>query len=108
MKYCIRLPIKVVFCSLLVGASLMASEPQLETVDKEIERLKEQLYNYYREEMKEDIEGEGLMIADWQAYAKRLEIVRKEQKEVEKTQAQIKLLEDKRVELLKQKAGIRF
>ncbi len=92
-------------CSLLPFCSWSAaSSPssELEMIEEELQVFKDRLYQHRLKEMKEEVEGQGLMIADWDAYAKELQLIRKQEEEDNQIKQQIKKLEERKAYLIKQ------
>lgn len=87
------------FCGWSEQASNVSKSSE---IDKEIQVLNQRLDQIQVKEMKEEVESQGLMIADWDAYAKEVELIRKQEEEEKYIQMKIKELEERKAELLKQ------
>lgn len=88
--------------SLLPFYAIAAASPlqsELQMIDREIESLKSRLQKNETAEMKREVEGQGLMIADWEAYAKDVEQIRKLEEQDEQIRQQIKKLEERKAYL---------
>jgi DNA repair exonuclease SbcCD ATPase subunit len=92
------------FCFLPLGIRAETStEPsELMQIERQIQMLKKHLQQGRLEEIKEEVEGQRDMIADWGAYAHELEKVRQHQEEEHRIEKQIKKLEERKTQLLKQ------
>lgn len=92
-----------VFCllPLLTLAETSSVQGELAEINLEILALKKHLHHDRLEEMKEEVTGQGLMIADWEAYARELELIRQQELEDKQIEAQIKKLEERKAQLLK-------
>lgn len=77
---------------------------ELETVEEEIQALKESLSQERLVETNEEVKGQEEMIADWDAYAQTLERVRKQEEKDRQIQAQIQQLENRKAQLIQQQA----
>lgn len=100
---------KWIFCLLSVLpcyiiAETASSPSELQTIDQEIQLLKSRLHKNQMEEMREDVEGQGLMIADWDAYAKDVQQIRKIENDSEMIREQIKKLEERKAYLIQQQS----
>lgn len=62
-------------------------------LEEEIQVLKEQWHQINLKQLKEEVKGQGLMIADWENYARELEQIREQEKEDDQIEVQIKKLE---------------
>lgn len=94
------------FCCLLLlwGCSETASsssQGELTVIEQEIQLLKDRLHRIQIEEMKEEVEAQELMIADWDAYAKELEFIRKLEEEEKQIQFKIQELQERKANLIK-------
>lgn len=87
---------------LSIGAQLPHKEKELESIDLQIQNLQKKLHSDELQEMKKEMEGQGLMIADWDAYAEEIQWIRKENEEEKKIREEIEALK-KRKSLLLQK-----
>jgi uncharacterized membrane protein YccC len=83
--------------------SQSASSPpdELKGIDQQIQNLKNQLHEQEAIERQEEIKGQGLMIADWEAYSKEIERIRRQQDIESHIQQQIDQLEQLKTGLLK-------
>jgi hypothetical protein len=86
----------------LDGQATLSPQSELKMVEEEIRALKKRLHQDQLREMKEEVGGQGLMIADWDAYAQELQLVRKQEEEDNHIQMQIQNLELRKAQLLKQ------
>ena len=99
---------KWIFCLLpilpvMIWATPLDSQEELKAIEKEIQILKDRLHHNRMEEMKGEIEGQGLMISDWSAYAKDLEHIHQLEKKDEEIQQRIRELEERKDHLFQQK-----
>lgn len=79
-----------IFCLLpLLG---WAQNPN-DAIDQKIQVLKERLKEEHLKEMDEDVQGQGLMIADWEKYRKDVEQIRKTNDKAQQLQKEIEQLE---------------
>ncbi len=91
-----------IFSLLPFNGQATSTQSELKMVEEEMHVLKKHLHQNQLKEMNEEVEGQGLMIADWDAYARQLEFIRKQEEEDRKIQMQIQYLEQRKAELLKQ------
>lgn len=97
---------KWIFCLLgwlpiCLIAQSASFEKEMKGIEAHIQILKERLNVNQREQIKEEMRGEGLMIADWEAYGRDLQHVRQlEQRELE-IRHEIQQLEERRAVLMK-------
>ena len=80
----------------LVGWSQTPSEKneRIEIEDR-IQTLKDRLHQFNIKEMHEEVASQGDMIADWEAYSKDIQYIRKLEEEELKIQNEIKQLEQR-------------
>lgn len=83
-------------------SEMPSSQNELQMIEKEIPSLKDRLHQNRLKIMKEEVEGQNDMIADWNAYAKKLEFIRKQEEENQQLQQQINKLEERRKSLIEQ------
>lgn len=76
-------------------------QSELVAIEHEILALKVRLHRDRLKELKEEVKGQGLMIADWEAYAHELELIREQKKEDNQLELQIKKLEERKAQLHK-------
>jgi hypothetical protein len=79
-------------------------QSEVQTIDQEIQSLKSRLHKNQAAEMKKEVEGQGLMIADWNAYAKDIEQIRKLEDQDELIRKQINKLEERKAYLIQQQS----
>lgn len=79
-------------------------QSELNQLNSEIQSLKNQLKKIRFEEMKEDVDGQGLMIADWDAYAQDVEQLHSLGQNERQIVQQIKRLEERKASLLQQQS----
>ncbi len=77
-------------------------QTELATIEKKIEVLKERLHQDRLTEMDEEVKGQGYMIGNWNAYGKELELIQKQEAVDKQIEVELKQLEQRRAELLKQ------
>ena len=87
------------FCFILHAQS----KNETEEIEKRISFLKERLHQNELIEMKEEVSGQSSMIADWRAYAEKVEKIRETEAEETKIRVEIKRLEDRKQSLASQK-----
>lgn len=91
-----------VFLTLGVEATVLPSHSELKIIEEELQALKKRLHQNQLKEMKEEVKGQELMIADWDAYAQELQLIRKQEEEDRYIQMQIQNLEQRKSLLLNQ------
>lgn len=79
---------------------LTPQQRELVEIEKKIQTIKERLQEKRLIEIKEEVEGQEFMIADWEAYRRELERIRKEEEEENRIKIEIKLLEQRKAFLL--------
>lgn len=79
----------------------LSNESDLTAIEQEIQMFKNRLQDIQTKEMNEQVQGQGLMIGDWDAYAKELMLVREQENEEKKIQLKIQQLEERKAELIK-------
>jgi hypothetical protein len=72
----------------------------LQAIDKKIEELKEEMHKEQLIEMKEEVDAQGLMIADWPAYAEKVVKIRKIDEKELQLQKKIDELEERKKKLM--------
>jgi chromosome segregation ATPase len=82
------------------SAETASTQEELMAIEKEIQTLEERWHQINLKEMKEDVEGQGLMIADWEGYRRQLELIRQQEKEDDQIERRIKELEKRKAQLL--------
>lgn len=89
-------------CTTLYGGTQTTDpESELIVVEQQIKELKKQLHQVHISETKEEVEGQGLAIADWEAFTADLGKVRRQNEQERQILDQLEKLELQRVELLK-------
>lgn len=83
-----------------VGSSF---QDQLNGIDQKIEVLTKELEEIRVKELSEEVKGQGLMMADWSAYAKEVELIRKLEIKEDEIQLQIDRLQEVKANLIKQR-----
>lgn len=73
----------------------------VKSIDEEIHALKNQLNKNRVNEMNEEVEGQRFMIADWDAYAKDFQHIRKMEEEDKQIIQRIQMLEERKAHLIK-------
>src|SRR5690242_16346840 len=101
--------IKWIFCLLnLLPCSIIAaalpSQSEVQMIDQEIQELNSQLHKNQIERMREEVEGQGLMIADWNAYAEDVQQIRKLEEQDEKIRQKMHKLEGRKAYLIQQQS----
>lgn len=66
----------------------------LTPIAKEIQALEDKLHEIQLLELKEEVEGQELMIADWPAFAKKVEAIKKLEEEERQLLSRIKRLKE--------------
>lgn len=84
------------------SAETTSTQDELMAIERELQTLEERWHQINLKEMKEDVEGQGLMIADWEGYRRQLELIRQQEKEDDQIEARIKELEKRKAQLLHQ------
>lgn len=82
---------------------LAGGDNELVIIEQKIEALKERLSDNRLVQMSEEVEGQEMMIADWDAYSRELQRIQKKQEEDKSIENQIRVLEQHKAWLLKQK-----
>ncbi len=77
-----------------------SNDPQV--IEKQILELKKRIEQNYLIELQEEVKGQELMIADWQAYAAEVQQVKIKEDEIKDLQKQIKELEARHAQLIQQ------
>lgn len=75
---------------------------ELESIEQRIQILQERLQQSQLIEIKEDVEAQRFMIANWEAYSQEIQELRQLENEEEQIQLQIKELEQRKAQLLQQ------
>lgn len=75
-------------------------QDQLDTIDQKIKVLKKELEDTRVKELSREVKGQGLMMADWSAYAQEVELIRKLETKEDEIQLQIHQLEEARANLI--------
>jgi len=75
---------------------------EVHQIDQEIQHLQDQLHSDYQKEMKEEVESQKYMIADWEAYSSELQQVKHQKHEERIIKRQIEQLYQRKTQLLKQ------
>ena len=73
---------------------------ELELINIEIQTLDAQLHTLRMKEMKEDVNAQETMIANWPAFAKDTEQLKQDEDKEKQIQAHIKQLEERKAQLL--------
>jgi hypothetical protein len=89
------------FHSLWAWAENPSPYNELSAIEQQIHVLKERWHQINLLEMKEEVKGQGLMIADWEAYSQELQLIRQQEHEDHQIELKIKKLEERKAELLK-------
>ncbi len=94
------------YCCLPFGGWALSSQNQeeLKAIDQQIQEIKARLQGSHLEEMKEEVEGQGYMIADWEKYSQEIQEIRKQIKEDDQLKKQMDSLTQRRRELMKQQS----
>lgn len=86
---------------LLLGCSRDSDkQKQIDAIDKEIHTLQTELEGLRLKEMNTDVKSQGMMIADWSAYAKDVEQLRKDENAEKELESHIKTLQEQKTRLL--------
>ncbi len=91
-----------VFPLVVLNAETLSQQDELKAIEEEIQVLKKRWHQINLKEMKDEVEGQGLMIADWEGYRRELEQIRQLEKEDDQIEQRIKKLEERKIELIKQ------
>ena len=91
-----------IFLPLLGFSQTSIPTTELEKVESEIQILRSRLYQNQLHQMRQEIESQDLMLANWKGYGKEIEHIRKQEEEERQIEEQIRQLEAKRQHLLKQ------
>jgi hypothetical protein len=75
---------------------------ELTSLDDQIANLKKRLHDAYLREMHEEVDGQGLMLADWKSYGQEVQKIKQEDSHIEQLNWQIDELEKRKAYLLKQ------
>lgn len=75
----------------------------IQAIDKKIAELREEMHKEQLVEMQEEVEGQGLMIADWPAYGQEVMRIRKNEIKNSRFQKKIDELEQHKQALLKER-----
>ena len=78
------------------------AQTELSVIEKRIEVLKERLHQDRLTELDEEVKGQKYMIGNWDAYGNELEHIHKQKEADKKIESELKQLEQRRAELLKQ------
>jgi hypothetical protein len=74
----------------------------LTAIDQQIQALRDRIHQGELREMKEEVEGQEYMIADWDKYAEEVQQIRKQELENDQLRLQIKKLDERKQQLLRQ------
>lgn len=83
----------------------VAPESDLTQIEQEIQMLKDRLQQMQIKEISEEVKGQGLMIADWDAYAKEIELIREQDKEEKNIRLKIQQLEERKAHLMNSRSS---
>jgi transketolase N-terminal domain/subunit len=78
------------------------TEFELKAIDKKIAELKAEYHKEQLTEMHKEVESQELMIADWEAYGKEVQEIRKLDIQTDKILKEIEELEQRKNTLIKQ------
>ncbi|WP_068466758.1 hypothetical protein [Candidatus Protochlamydia phocaeensis] len=88
----------------LIGEEIQGKPVKMElaSIEEQIASLKKRLHDAHLQEMQEEVEGQGLMIADWEAYSREIQKIKQKEEEIEHLQKQLEELQQRKNYLLKQ------
>ncbi len=97
-----RLALLIIIC---LPLCLFAQKPDdlITSIDKKIGELREEIHKEQLVEMQEEVDGQGLMIADWQAYGQEVMKIKKNELKTNRLQKKIDELEQRKQALLQQR-----
>ena len=75
------------------------SQKDVKVLEQKIGELQARLENLRLKEMDQDVQGQGLMIDDWEAYRKDVEQVRQSEQEENQIQREIEKLKQQKEQL---------
>lgn len=82
---------------LLLATSFLCAEPvTVYDLDQEIQSLRKELHHYELKKVDEQVDGQGLMIADWEAYGRDIQRVKEDQDKIIELQKRIETLQKKK------------
>jgi cell shape-determining protein MreC len=84
------------FAALAWGAS---DSEQMKSVDQEIKQLKAKIKQLELEEMREDVDNQGRMIAEWGKYGQELEKIKTNEESQKQLHHQLETLEQQKAQL---------
>ena len=82
--------------------SSLSTQNELKMIEEKINLLKLQLNANQKEEMKKEVVGQELMIADWSPYAQDLESIQKLESQNNQIRDELKALEERKRQLIDQ------
>jgi small-conductance mechanosensitive channel len=85
-----------------VEAARSTSQNELKKIEEEIQVLKNRLSQDQMKEMNQDVESQGLMIGDWDAYADAVQLIRQQEERNHQIQQQINKLEERKASLVQE------
>jgi hypothetical protein len=85
-------------------AEQSVSKSEIELIEKQIQELKKRLHENEVKEMKEEVKAQEYVIADWDAYSKEVQHVRKREELEEQIDREIKKLEEQKARLQQSQA----
>lgn len=77
-------------------------QSELNSIEHRIQVIESHLEKDRLGEMREEVKGQGYMIADWNAYSNELEKIRQNRDEQKQMELEKQTLQDKRKDLLRQ------
>lgn len=80
----------------------LQADDQIQALDKQIAELKEEMHQAQLVEMEEEVDSQGLMIADWPAYGQEMTKIRKIELKIIELQKKINELEMRKKALIQQ------
>jgi hypothetical protein len=69
-------------------------------IDKEIKELNQILHQSYMEEMRDEVDSQGFIIADWDKYSEEIQKIKQKEDEAKQIRKRINELEKRKAELL--------
>ena len=75
------------------------SNEAIQSINARITQLREQLHEVKMQQMRNEVQGQDYMIADWTAYEQELKDIRADQEVIKKIQNEIDHLEKRKIEL---------
>ncbi len=86
-------------------SSSQESSQQLNEIEHELTILKKKMHDTHVKELNDEVQGQGYMIADWQAYSREVQEIKDLKDQERQLQIRIDHLERRKAALIKQQGN---